>query len=305
MFALNGLSKRWTYFSPPSWKRLCLSGKEALPFLNRLSTTALKNLPQAGSVVPSLFLNAQGRIQTAFYLSYLPSLNSEPAFFLDWEEGCPTSPQEWIEYYHFGEQLHYELSPLLPLWLLEDTADSSHCSNPDRFCFALASGEMLLSLEPGWICLWTTDFLKSLNHLRQEGFQLSEGNLIQYDDWRILQGLPRACREITPQAQPLAVGLDSWVASQKGCYPGQEVIEKMRTRQSSPHQLVLLENLTLAPLSAGQAVGLGAEGPWIGSLTSVTSTQQWALACVRSRESQQANEWVTDTGTPLKVIKRR
>ena len=63
------------------------------------------------------------------------------------------------------------------------------------------------------------------------------------DDWnehRVKAMLPYHGHEITGRHHPLACGLGSLVHEQKGCYTGQELMARMRSRGRQGHRLVRL-----------------------------------------------------------------
>lgn len=98
------------------------------------------------------------------------------------------------------------------------------------------------------------------------------GSLDTNDDERIAAGWPKMGVEIIPgETIPAETGLaDVAVSFTKGCYPGQELVERMDSRGSAaPRQLVVL------PLRPGDLPGAPVihEGVEIGTITSVGTTQ--------------------------------
>jgi folate-binding protein YgfZ len=74
------------------------------------------------------------------------------------------------------------------------------------------------------------------------------------EDWnehRISNMIPFAGHEITSRHHPYACGLGALVHDQKGCYIGQEVLTRMRSRGRYGHRLVSAEN----PVSGATTVG--------------------------------------------------
>ncbi|MBU6375957.1 MAG: tRNA-modifying protein YgfZ, partial [Bdellovibrionales bacterium] len=59
---------------------------------------------------------------------------------------------------------------------------------------------------------------------------------------RIVQVRPWVDHEITHEVMPLELGLYDGVAESKGCYPGQEVIERVISQGAPPRRLVLVES---------------------------------------------------------------
>lgn len=66
--------------------------------------------------------------------------------------------------------------------------------------------------------------------------------LEEWNEYRISNMLPFYGHEISTQYHPLACGLDALVHPNKGCYIGQEVLTRMRSRGKQGHRLTVLEN---------------------------------------------------------------
>ena len=64
----------------------------------------------------------------------------------------------------------------------------------------------------------------------------------EYDDYRVENMIPMQGYEITPKNHPLACGLGHLVHESKGCYIGQEVLARMRSRGKQGKELVRLPN---------------------------------------------------------------
>ena len=76
-------------------------------------------------------------------------------------------------------------------------------------------------------------------------------NMDEWTEHRIRHGLPYHGREITNTVHPLACGLDDLVHPQKGCYVGQEVLTRMRSRGKQGHRLVIRDN----PVNGATTIG--------------------------------------------------
>ena len=64
----------------------------------------------------------------------------------------------------------------------------------------------------------------------------------EFDDYRVENMIPMQGLEITPKNHPLACGLGHLVHESKGCYIGQEVLARMRSRGKQGKELVRLPN---------------------------------------------------------------
>ena len=83
---------------------------------------------------------------------------------------------------------------------------------------------------------------------------------------RIESGLPRVGYELDETVLPAEAGLEAAVSETKGCYTGQEVVTRMRTRGRVAHRLVGLR-LEAASLPA-RGAEIAQDGARIGQLTS-------------------------------------
>ena len=63
-----------------------------------------------------------------------------------------------------------------------------------------------------------------------------------WDEFRIKNMIPWFGNEISDSIHPLACGLDRLVHHSKGCYVGQEVIARMRSRGRQGKELVRISN---------------------------------------------------------------
>lgn len=103
---------------------------------------------------------------------------------------------------------------------------------------------------------------------------------------RIEQGVPRFGRELGPDVLPAEARLERAVSETKGCYTGQEVVTRMRSRGRVSHLLVGLRfdaagALPGAELRAGERA--------VGSVTSVAASPRFGaigLGYVRAADAE-------------------
>lgn len=67
-------------------------------------------------------------------------------------------------------------------------------------------------------------------------------DLQDFNEYRVMNMIPHQGCEITSNNHPLACGLGHLVHEAKGCYIGQEILARMRSRGRQGKQLVRLEN---------------------------------------------------------------
>jgi folate-binding protein YgfZ len=89
---------------------------------------------------------------------------------------------------------------------------------------------------------------------------------------RVEAGTPRLGRELDESVLPAEAGLDDAISTSKGCYTGQEVVTRMRTRGRAAHRLVGLrfEGERLPERGAP----IEAEGGSIGQVTSAVRSPE-------------------------------
>ena len=67
---------------------------------------------------------------------------------------------------------------------------------------------------------------------------LAEATAEELEVLRVEQGVPRQGRELTPEVLPAEARMERAVSETKGCFTGQEVVTRMRTRGRVSHLLV-------------------------------------------------------------------
>jgi len=83
---------------------------------------------------------------------------------------------------------------------------------------------------------------------------------------RIEAGVPRLGAELDESVLPAEAGLDRAVSTRKGCYTGQEVVERLRSQGQVSHRLVGLTTFGEEPVGVGAEVT--AAGKRVGEVTS-------------------------------------
>ena len=81
-------------------------------------------------------------------------------------------------------------------------------------------------------------------------------SVADYDEYRVENLIPIQGKEITPKVHPLACGLSDLVHESKGCYIGQEILARMRSRGRQGKQLVRLANPVVDATTIGETHSL-------------------------------------------------
>ena len=71
---------------------------------------------------------------------------------------------------------------------------------------------------------------------------LVDASIEEFHEWRTKNGVPWQGHEITNKFHPLACGLEQDVHAAKGCYIGQEVLTRMRSRGRTGRKLTTINN---------------------------------------------------------------
>ena len=81
-------------------------------------------------------------------------------------------------------------------------------------------------------------------------------SIADYDEYRVENMIPIQGKEITQKVHPLACGLGDLVHESKGCYIGQEILARMRSRGRQGKQLVRLSNPVIDATTIGETHSL-------------------------------------------------
>lgn len=270
---------------PFSWTWVSLEGPDAQDFLQRLTTVAAGGLMQ-GSGTPGCWLNAQGKFRAFFHLWRY----SDEGFAFEFEAGVD---RRWnsellqaIDQYTFAEKMTVTeasargaldcawIFPFpgesgLPPGLVE--GETIATDDELRFCHHGSR-----DFGRAWITVWGRP--ARLDQWLERTFsEDSETALLaELDQARIAAARPRVDSEITPDVNPLEAGLPEAVAENKGCYPGQEIIEKIAAIGSPARRLVRIE-FDSAPSSGAHSLLDFESDTSIGELTSLSGATGLAL----------------------------
>jgi folate-binding protein YgfZ len=258
-----------------------MNGPDAQDFLHRLSTIDVKNLSE-GQVASGFFLNPQGKIRSYFWLGCL----AKGSYFIELED---EADGRWkkeflavIDQFTFSEKYSLkELNDLKTIWVLEDPS-LKRAMNEQKFlrsedAFWINHGNHQFGSP--WLSIWGSSTAIDLALAKDfaGATTLGESGL---DLYRIQSIKPKLGVELTLGANPLELGMKESIADQKGCYPGQEVIEKIIALgaparrlaliegQSTHHSFQLPEKITLEDPSTEvgllTSVHTRSEGDWVG-----------------------------------------
>ncbi len=252
-----------------------MKGRDARDFLNRLSTVNLRELSE-GAFGPGFLLNPQGKIRAAFRVA----VASADSFLLEVEGGANSQWKDsflaYLDQFTFTEKYEItERTGLTCAWIfnLSKAPENSYLVR-DGLTFLYGSKQ---AFGMNWTSVWgeaplLDDFLKS-----QSTAVLTES---EFENIRILSLYPRIDVELLLDSNPLELGLRDAISDNKGCYPGQEVIEKIISLGSPAKRLAMLRGPGSAPIPGAKIFLSGAE---VGIVSSATRDDSGfaALALLR------------------------
>jgi len=278
-----GLSSESGFFHLVDWAVIEVSGPDAGDFLHRLSSADIKRLP-ADQATLGAFLTGKGaligfgfiyRTQTAYWIVAGPQQA---------ERLC-----SHLEQFHFQEQLAIQKKSDKEISVVV-------CYNSD-----------LMSATPTW-----KDFFHP-----QLSWALVSPDLVPRDilpiqkfhELRISAGMPYFGWEVFEGDLILEAGLEKAVARNKGCYPGQEVVERVFTYGQVNWKLLRVELNLRKPIQTGSCdLKLSLNGKEVGVLRSLaqdakSATAGSGLARLRKEAWNSEQEIEVVPGLSLKVKK--
>lgn len=230
-------------FDFSAWSTLKISGKDTRDFLQRMSTVNFKTFSSMDAT-PGAFLTGKGTVislgtflEEKGNIHYIVSPNQE------------TAALEHLEKFHFQEEIQIQSASqewsTLAWWNPRgDLLQDFHLNRDMPFHTVdwrrWKTLEMLLwrdkfRPELFWIHLPRRSTQSLLFEFHRLGIPLLGQHLFEY--YRIQHGIPQVGVELSEKEIILESGFDDAVARNKGCYPGQEVVERIFTYGSVNRKL--------------------------------------------------------------------
>lgn len=264
------------------WAATFIEGPDARSFLQRITTTDVLTLAHSGTL--SFVLSPNGRLRCAFFLF---ALSDEEFIALTPEKSHGLEPvQAVLEQFHFSEAI--TIHPLSSPAVISMQSRNIESQKPWATNI-LAHGARVFDIG-----------LTSPPHQFQLLFQIAsnarpaipnESTEVFPDEFiraRIRSGTPWWGHEISKERNPLEIGAGRYIPEQKGCYPGQEVIERIRTQGAPPYRLCQVEftddGISESTTHSGSFEIMALEDRHsnsIGKVTSHSPGSRLALALVR------------------------
>jgi folate-binding protein YgfZ len=283
--------------------KIRVTGEDRARLLHAMATNDVQAL-QPGQGCYVFFLNAQGRILGDANLFCFPD-----HLLLDVEPEARTKLYEHLDRYIIADDVALEdQTDLIATVAVEGPAASKVLS---------ALGAVLPNAPYIWTA-WETRVVANVDSTGAGGYfvflpapeksdfigRLANAGGVHADaedarTVRIEDGRPRYGEEITERYLLQETGQMHSVSFQKGCYLGQEIVERVRSRAQIHRVLKRLEIDTLEPVTAGMKLRVGDAdaAEVVSSVFSPALGKVAALAYVRTQYSQPGTEMFLDSKT--------
>lgn len=250
------------------WGIVEVSGADATALLDRLTTNALAPVA-VGGWVATFLTNRKGRIEADII-----AVRTGTSWLLQLDVACVPQLLSRLEQVHFGEDVAFrERSDRVSLGVHGPRAAALLAEHAEVF------GAEDVKLDRPWLgspgvelivgsstacALWDACVSAEPSGVRAVGW--SAANIA-----RLEAGAPLFAIDFATENLPAETGmLDTRVSFTKGCYPGQEVVARMKHLGAPKQVLVGLRGRTNVPQAGDEVreVGAAAEAPGIGAVTS-------------------------------------
>ncbi len=269
-----------TWYPLPHRGVIAIRGGDRVRWLNGMITNEVADLGDEQNVRRALLLSRQGRVLADFYV-----IAWEEALWLELEAEHIPAVIEHLDRYIIADDVELTdcradfaraaLAGAKARDAVARVADGSLPDDPghakklavggvDAVVAAYTFGvrdELQFFVAPG-------DAPRLAEVLGEVLPGLEHGDVGSWDVARIEAGTPRLGFELDDTVLPDEAGLGDAVSTTKGCYTGQEVIARLRSRGTLKHRLVGLRFASKAKLGDP----LSAEGKQIGEVTSATES---------------------------------
>ncbi|MBX7136484.1 MAG: hypothetical protein K1X83_00770 [Oligoflexia bacterium] len=247
------------------------SGKDSPRYLNARLSNDIRNVKSDRAILAAA-LTAQGRVEGLFSVS----LELDGSFLLVCDGGDAPSVLTALKRYIVADRVEVEdlsLSHSVLHLISDDTSALASFNPPDNVPLAFAfNGELRVlrrkrSAQLGIDVIGPRDKVQQLrSDLLNHNSEFWSTERARFE--RLAAGIPAFPDEIGPDALLLEADLSEAVSSRKGCYVGQEVLEKVQSHGKAPRRLVLLEGHGAIP-AIGEPVRMA--GTVLGKVSSVAA----------------------------------
>ena len=295
--------------------KFAMKGRDRVRFLHRIVSNDVKSLA-AGQGVYATLLNAQGQI-----LADLRIYAAEDRLLVDTDADLRVKAIELLRRYIIGDQVELEPLDLYALafegprarGLLEKTLHldlpalqefghfaSNYAGFPVRVVRAGNAGEEGYEVwvgAQGMMGLWGAACGQA------PSYDMLPCGTEALESLRIEAGIPRYGAELAEDTLPLEANLLNALSFNKGCYVGQEIVERARSRGRLNWKLVGVTVEAEAPPAPGEKLLF--EEKEVGEITSSCVSpalgKTLGLAYVRQEHAEAGSRLQTTSGFPAEV----
>ena len=236
------------------WRKVAVTGSEALDWLDNLLTADLSGL-EAGHARQSLLLSPTGRIRALFICTLF---DESPLLIQDPEQ--PKAIDALLDPYVLSSDVRLEdRTNTVELFAFPGRADLH-----DEAILTNASISTPSCLGSGADLLTPAEHHDQMLAGLRLGFRQVGDEVVE--SWRISAGFPKFGVDVFDDDLPQEAGLTGAVSFEKGCYLGQEAVAKVQNL-GHPRRLVL-RFVASGPISPGDPIV--SDGNEVGEITSVT-----------------------------------
>ena len=291
-----------------------MKGRDCARFLQRIISNDVKNLAPGQGTYATL-LNPQGHVLADFQV-----LCAQDSFLIETDADLSEKTVQALGRYIIADKVTIEPLPWFAVsvqgpqsrGLVEKVfakevpalAEHGHWAT-DLLGFPVRVVQASSTGEPGYEIWCSAEaMLGTWNELLAKAPQgaLPAGTQ-GLEIWRSEAGIPRCGADFGEDTMPLEAGLLSALNFNKGCYIGQEIVERTRSRGHVNWKLVGLTIDSAQPPPAGEK--LISEGKELGEITSSclspTLSKTIALGYVRREVSEPGTRLALDSGPAAEV----
>ena len=253
-------------FHVEDWSVILLSGRDVRDYLNRISTADFRTM-QKGEARQTLFLNSDGRLVA----DCIAVTQDAENWLIVVAEANREALLQQIDRFLFSEDVKVSDAPS-GFFVGLGAGDRIESFTTYLEGLDTGSGGWNVSLAPGIprrLFCWERNWFQS--HKREiyewlSGSECVVGDEDLYEVLRIEAGIPVVGSELSDRTIPLEANLESAISFTKGCYPGQEIIARIKHLGHPANCLVALA----LPETSDPLVGseLTANGKVVGRITS-------------------------------------
>lgn len=242
----------------PRFNLLRIRGAGAATFLQRMLSNSVADLPEH---------EARG----AFLLEDTGRIRAGAVFLRDGDDFLAICPgpewrdrlQEGLEHYRIADPVEFIPDPT-PVALIVGQGDD------------VPGAIWEIRRDPGGVSIrWPWTGLDERVRIGEPA-SIADMDPGAVERERIRAGTPRFDVELTPRTIPVEALLFDWLDARKGCYVGQEVVERMWSRQRAARQLCGF--VCDSPPPEAEPAPLAGEGGLKAELTSIAADAGGAIA---------------------------